>query len=254
MNITEVVVGSCFDSLMKSHKEKIKIVLTTFEAPHFFDSLKKPVLIEGQRFSSLREAWSFLKFLNCMEGLVVNPTEPFAVRIQKNTVAFGRHEIQFEKCHLFPDSKLKTDLEVKKIVNEDYYRVLDIMKLPFCSVEDMKTMNIPNSFVNQVKFFGKKDIVSASYLNFKQINDFNYSDTMAKFYVEKELLHQKDLKRPLISPSRGPRKPKPIVTERIVQPLKKVLYKSTRRVKQHDSKNNFNSFKARGRNSTSIRD
>lgn len=254
MNIAEVVVGSCFDSLMKSYKEKLKIVLTTFEAPHFVDSLKKPVVIDGQQFSNLSEAWSFLKFLNCMEGLVVNPTEPFSIRIEKNIVTFGRHQIYFEKCYLFPDLKVKTDLQVKKTVNENYYRVLDIMKLPFCSVENMKTMDIPNSFINQVKFFGKKDIICVSYLNYEEINDFSYSDTMAKFYVEKELLCQKDLKRPLISPSRGPRKPKPIVMERIVQPLKKVLYKSTKRVKQYDSKNNFNSFKACSRNNTSIRD
>tara|TARA_Y100001954_G_C15734193_1_gene564893 strand:+ start:162 stop:938 length:777 start_codon:yes stop_codon:yes gene_type:complete len=255
LKVRDVIVGSCFDSILKSYTENKKIILTRFDPPHYVDVFDKKYIIEKQFFHRVSDAWSFIKFMISMRGLVINPESPFSVRVQGDRVYFDRHEVHFHRCHLFTDQKVKVDLEVSSIENENMYRVLDIMKLHFCSVEDMNmtSIRIEDSYIDEVRFFGKKEIICISYLDREQLNSFDYSDTMTRFHVEKALLSEGGLRRPLISPTRGPRKPKPYVTERIVEPLKQTIYKSTKRIKYYGRENSFDIVKTRSGYNTSIR-
>ena len=220
-----------------SYVKNMKIVLTSFSEPHFAEEFDQPISIEGQELSSVSDAWSLLRFLVSMNGLVINPKEVYSVRIESSQLSFGGKVIDFEKCHLFPSDKIKVDLKIKKVLNRDMYRVVDVMRLPFCNAQKLTKLRIDNCFIDEVKFYGKKRIACISELSKNQLNDFDYSDTMSKLYLEKQLLLEDDLIRPLISPSRGMRKPKPVVLERIVQPLEEVVYKSTKTVKYYDNKN-----------------
>ena len=200
----------------------------------------------------MADAWNFLRFMISMRGLVVNPEEPFSVRIEGDTIRFGRSEAIFDVCYLFPSDSINTDLNIKRRDNVGVFRVLDIMKLPFCNVEKMKDIRIPESFIEEVRFYGKKNIVSISFLSKEQLTNFDYSDTMSKIYVEKSLLSESDLIRPLISPSRGPRKPKPVVQDRVVMPMEEVVYESTERVKYFEHHDRGVILKTYRRNHTSI--
>ncbi len=227
-------------------------MLTKFSPPSFIDRLEPPLEIEGQEFHTVSDAWSFLRFLISMKGLVVNPEEPFSVRIEDDTVRFGRSEATFDMCHLFPSDSINTNLDIKRRDNVGVFRVLDMMKLPFCNVEKMKDIRIPESFIEEVRFYGKKKIVSISFLSKEQLTNFDYSDTMSRIYVEKSLLNESGLIRPLISPSRGPRKPKPVVQERVVMPMEEVVYESTERVKYYEHHDRGIILKTYRRNHTNI--
>ena len=250
MNCSEVIVGSCIYSLLKSYSENKKLLLTNFSPPLFVDFFSSKIIIENQEYKNISDAWSMLRFLVSMRGLIINPTEPYSVRIEEDTIRFSGNCISFKKCHLFSCRKTKVDLDVKRTLNSDLYRVVDIMKLQFCNVENLETLCVSDSFVQKIMFFGKKKIVCLSKLTKEQINSFDFSDTISRFYVEKKLLDCEDLIRPLISPTRGHRKPKPIVVERVVEPLDEVVYNSTRKVKYYDSKDRINIIKTYCRDNT----
>lgn len=250
MNLDHVIVGSTFEPLLKSYMENKKVLLTKFEAPFFVERFEKPIELEGQTFLSISEAWSFLRFILSMRGLVLNPREPYSVRIEDRTISFGRNSVNFDNCHLFPDPKIKVDLPVKKIANENVYKVMDVMRLTHCNVEGMQSMKIPETYIDEVRFYGKKKIVCISYLSKDQLNSFDFSDTISKMYVEKALLNERDLKRPLISPTRGPRKPKPIVLERVVVDCQETVFRSTKKIKYYEHKDRVNIIKAYRRNRT----
>ena len=99
------------------------------------------------------------------------------------------------------------DLDGKNTLNSDLYRVVDIMKLQFCNVENLETLCVSDGLYRKLCFSAKK-IVCLSKLTKEQINSFDFSDTIGRFYVEKKLLDCEDLIRPLISPTQGHRKPK----------------------------------------------
>lgn len=251
MKLSEVIVGNCIESLLKSYTENKKIILTSFNAPHFVDDFEQPIIIEDQQYTNISDAWNFLRFIVSLRGLVVNPKDVFSVRIESNFVSFSAQKVEFEKCHLFPSSKVKCDLDIRQVKNEDLFKVLDIMKLPFCNVENVTTQKIDNSFIDHVKFYGKKKIVCVSYLTKKQLNDFDYSDTMSRIYVEKHLLECEDIIRPLISPSRGMRKPKPVVLERVVLSMREDIYTSTDEILYYEHKDRDNIIKTYCRNNSS---
>ena len=91
-----------------------------------------------------------------MRGLIINPTEPYSVRIEGDTIRFSGNSISFKKCHLFSCRKTKVDLDVKRTLNSDLYRVVDIMKLQFCNVENLETLCVSDSFIQKIMFFGKR--------------------------------------------------------------------------------------------------
>ena len=220
------------------------LILTHFKAPYNYDNFPLAVQVEGQKFKSMSDCWSFLRFLVAMRGLIVNPKEVDSIRLSGNNLRFGKDELHFDVCHLFVNSKVKADLKVTKTFNKGIYRVIDLMRLPFCNVEKLRDTKVKGSHIDEIRYAGKKQIVCVSYLNFDQLNDFDYSDTMSKFFIERHLLSEPDLIRPLISPNRGPRKPKPIVTERIVELWEDVIYEDTDKVICYGQKDRLNIIKA----------
>ena len=251
MNVEHIIVGNSIESLLKSYSEDKKIILTDFEAPYFEEEFAEPLTIEGQEYKKLSDAWSMLRFIVSMRGLVVNPENLFSLRLNKDSIVFNRRRVTFKKCHLFPNEKTKCHLDIKKVVNQDVYKVIDVMRLPFCNVQYLNTATIDNCFIDKVRFYGKKRIVCTSVLTRKQLNQFDYSDTMSRIYVEKYLINDDRVVRPLISPTRGKRNPKPVVLERIVVPLEETIYESTKEVKFYDSRSRNNIIKAYSRNNTS---
>lgn len=250
MKLGNVIVGHSLAALLKSYGSGYPIVLTKFNSPYMYDTSDSPVLLEGQEFRFFSDAWNFVRFLIAMRGLVVNPREADQVRITDQEVVFGRGEVEYETCHLFYNDKVTTNLEIKKVLNKGIYRVTDVMRLPFCNVENLDSMKVVDSFIEEVRFFGKKEIVCTSFLDREQLNSFDYSDTMSRFFVEKALLKESGLIRPLISPVRGPRKPKPVVLDRHVESWEQTTFKKDKRIKCYDSKNSLNIIKTHCRNNT----
>jgi len=154
----------------------------------------------------------------------------------------------------FPDSTIKSELEILSTDQRDSYKIIDFMRLKFCSVSNLVPIFPKESFISRIESTGKKELYSVSHLTREQLTDFNYSDTMVRFIVQKLLAEREDIHRPLIHKGGSVRRiPKLEVTERVVVPLEEVQYKSTEKIKFYDRKKRSNIVKAYRRDYPSIK-
>lgn len=249
MFLEDVIVGSCPYALLKSYAEKIPIVIDRYGSPDIDLEFKKQISIESLKTKSMADSWSMLKFLLSMEGLVVNPGQLEYLRIEDNALSFRNTTINFRKCHLFPSSVAKTELDVLRIENQDIYKTSDFMRLKFCNASNIDSIFPKDTFIDAIKCYGKKDVLAISTLSKEQLTNFDYSDTIVRFISEKELLKDERLHRPKISSVREDRRnPKLTVIERRVVSLEETVYKSSKKVKYYDRKKRNDILKAYRRN------
>jgi|14_taG_2_1085336.scaffolds.fasta_scaffold01384_2 hypothetical protein len=251
MLLSDVIVGSCIHALLKSYSEGTPIVLVDYESPSVDKRFEHPIRIETLNTLEVVDAWSMLKFLCSMRGLIINPDALDFLRIEKNNIGFRGTSLEFEKCHLFPSRTIKTDLDIRKIEHENLYKTMDFMRLKFCNVTNIDTIFPKESFIDLIRCFGKKEVVAVCNLTKEQLTNFDYSDTIVRFASQKELLKDERLHRP-ITRGESRRNPNLEVIERRVTPLEEVVYKSSKKVKYYDRQKRDDILKAYRRNSSSI--
>jgi hypothetical protein len=250
--IEEVIVGHSVHALLKSYLCGIPIVLPSHTLPPIDLKLEHEISIEQLQTRSYSDAWSMLKFLCSMKGLIVNPEDLEYVRVESE-IRFRGSEISFQKCHLFPDQKIKTELEVVSVMDQDLYRIIDFMRLKFCDASNLDPVSPEESFISRIESTSKKELYSVSFLTREQLTDFDYSDTMVRFITQKVLLEQDGLHRPLIHRGGTSRRvPKLEVTERVVIPMEETVYKGSSKIKFYDRKKRINIIKTYSRHCSSI--
>lgn len=253
MLLGEVIVGSCIHALLKSHKDKIPILIDSMNSPPDHQELPFDISVAGITTGHLYDAWSILKFSLSMEGLVINPSDLEYVRVEEDTVSSKGVRINFTKCHLFPSKKVKTDLEIKKIQDEGLYKVVDFMRLKTGSVTNISTVYLKDTFIESIKLLNAKNIMSLSTLTKEQLTDFDYSDTIVKFISQKELSDNENIHRPPIRKGSIHRRNLKIeVMKRDVESLEENVYKSSKRVKYYDRKKRNDILKAYRRDNSSL--
>ena len=253
MILEEVIVGGCVPALLKCYQDGIPIVLPCHTQPTIDLKFESEITIEQLTTSRHVEAWSMLKFLCAMRGLIINSNDLEYVRIEGTKVLIRGTEIEFKKCHFFPHNLVKSDLSIADVQNKNCYKIIDFMRLKFCDASNLVPIFPKEHFISRIESVGRKDIFSLSYLQKEQLTNFDYSDTMVRFIVEKLLQDSSELHRPLISKdSESRRKPKLEVLERKVLSAEEVVYSSTKKVKFYDRKKRSNIIKAYSRNCSSI--
>lgn len=250
--LEEVIVGRSVAALLKSYIDGIPIVLSDHARPSIDLKLEHEISIEQLKTRNYSDAWSMLKFLCGMKGLIVNPEDLEYVRIESE-VSFRGSKIGFQKCHLFPDYRIKAELEVASIIDQDLYRIVDFMRLKFCDASNLEPVFPKGSFISRIESTSKKELYSVSFLTKEQLTDFDYSDTMVRFITQKVLLEQGGLYRPLIHKDGTSRRvPKLEVTERVVIPMEETEYKGNNKIKFYDRKKRSNIIKTYSRHCSSI--
>lgn len=253
MKLDELIVGGCTYALLKSYISNTPIILTKSQEPTVDLKFDSSIRIEQLITSKHSEAWSMLKFLCGMRGLIVNHREVEYVRIENLKSTTRDNQIQFNKCHLFPDSIIKTDLQIVKTKYQNCYKIIDFMRLKFCDASNLVSISPKDSFISRIESTGKKEIYSLSCLKKEQLTNFDYSDTMVRFIVQKLLLDDDSIHRPLIHKGSTARRiPKLEVTERLVLPLEEVVYRSTKKIKFYGRKERIDIVKAYRRDNPSI--
>tara|TARA_R110001583_G_scaffold15480_20_gene63663 strand:- start:1276 stop:2031 length:756 start_codon:yes stop_codon:yes gene_type:complete len=251
MLLEDVIVGSCIHALLKSYLEGIPVVLVDHEIPPVDMTFDHPIQIETLNTLEVGDAWSMLKFLCSMRGLIVNPDSLDFLRIEKNSIGFKGTSIEFKKCHLFPSQSIRADLDIRKIEHEDLYKTMDFMRLKFCNVTNIDTIFPEESFVKMIRCFGKKEVVAVCNLTKEQLTNFDYSDTIVRFVSQKELLKDERLHRP-ITRGESRRNPNLEVIERRVIPLEEVVYRNNKKVKYYDRQKRDDILKTYRRDNSSI--
>ena len=229
MNRAELIVGSSTEALQKCYANHIPIILSKFVPPTEDLYYDDPFAFEGLVFFKERDLWSYLKFVCSLGGLVINHKEPSAVRVAKDLVKIVNTnqslDIRFDKCYVYQDNKINCDLEIDYILNRDRYKVLDFMKIRMGSHSGFAHLNGGRHFVEDI-YLEDSDIICVSYLSNVQINDFEYSDTMARFVTQKVLEEFKAITLPFVDKEQKfRRKLKLEVIKREVLPLETIYYK-----------------------------
>ena len=183
----EIVVGGNLNALLYSYHKKIPLVINKLLPPHRFE------VTEGR--SSL-ELWNKLFFTLSLLGLNLLGDKTRSTRIKENQITVATKgarafKANFKKLIIFDDEDVSgLPLPIKE--NEDFI-VLDWMSLRCCETHSHNYFKTDDQLVNEVHFYPSeridgnhvkiKDIVTISFLNKPQLEDFEYSDTYAKFKI-----------------------------------------------------------------------
>lgn len=161
---------------------------------------------DGHNFSflhteskSCRLAWERLMFVMGLGGQLPMTNRASAANIQDNLLKvtttnsrLGRFE--FEKLVIFDDTRV-SGLPLIKERHKGKYRVLDWFDVRSGMEHEHDVFETDSDFIKTVHFypsdrFGeqkksriRKDLVAVSYLDQEQLDDFDYSDTMARFKI-----------------------------------------------------------------------
>ena len=193
-----IVIGGSLSAKMYAYYNKCPCIYRSFDAPFRFGLSKQKVLLESEQ-EDLLQAWERVTFLLSLGGQLPMGDKVGSLNVRDNLLKattlnsrLGRFE--FQKLVIYDDRDiyglpLIKDQEVGKSRVIDWFDVRSGMEHEHDSFET------DDDFVKEVIFypsdrFGnqksgrvRKDLVAISYLDENQINDFEYSSTMARFKI-----------------------------------------------------------------------
>jgi len=190
----EVAVGGNLSSLIYSYTHNIPVVINDLNLPHRFETMKA---------HSKLELWKKLYFLLSLSGLNLLGDKTQHTRIKdENTLSVSTTNsrlvrINFDKLIVFDDEKISgLPLSVEELYqSSSKFLILDWMIARPCMEHDFVHFHTGDEFVKDIHFYPtermtgihprKKDVVAISYLTEEQLQDFEYSDTYARFKTTK---------------------------------------------------------------------
>jgi len=213
-NVEELVIGDSLEAISYSYLNERPLILNSIKKPHFFDFFdagvdlsKYPIeIVEYEMVgldntkivgASKLEIWENLVFCLSMSGLVPASDKVYSMRIEDNnllklTTKDSRVlRFKFDKLRIF-DTENMAGLESFKEVNK--FKVVDWINVRSGMKHEYDYFETKDDFVKEVYFYPsqrtgagekdeRKDLVAVSYLTKEQLNDFEYSDTYAKFKI-----------------------------------------------------------------------
>ena len=247
MLVDSIVIGNTVESMFYALKTD-SYHLTTPRLPLlFYRQLEVPIL--GN--STEPKAWSRLYTMLGLCGKLINFEDLNNIKIEENVLkashAHGLSKFQFEQCQVFDSALLSHENEVLK-VSEPSFIAIDDFELRNIgrSVEEIQPRITPGDFMKKVYFYTSErvdganyitDCVSESILTPEQMLDFNFSDTMAMFVVERHLNSVGVFGLPAGIYANGSvkyRKPKVKHVKRLVSKVDNNTYKDTSLVRFFD--------------------
>jgi len=189
-HFSKVVVGGNLSSFLYSYTYGLPLVINELAPPHRFEEIDE---------RSQLELWKKLYFLLSLSGLNLTGDKTQQVRIKENNqlsvTLSGANllKINFDELVLFNNENINglppPVKETKKFL------VLDWMIARSCMEHTFVHFHTKDKFVKDIYFYpterlsglhpNKKDLVVISYLTKKQLQDFDYSDTYARFKTTK---------------------------------------------------------------------
>ena len=197
----DIVVGHSLKAVEYASKRKIPLILNSDKVPFKFDTIgdnfRKRISL-GKNYNREIELWSVLLYEHALGGLV-----PFGKGVSKINVENSEMKVfirdskcltvNFSRCFVFEDDNTYLENEILS-KEKDKYRVIDWFDVKQGASHSLELLEGEDDFVKTVIFYkseridgnhNKKDCVSVSYLHPEQLNDFDFSDTMARFKVQK---------------------------------------------------------------------
>ena len=197
----QIVVGGDLRSLLYAAFRGLPLIYCNPIPPFRFDRLshnKLSVLgFSSQSGVYAREIWERISFFMGLSGLLLSSEGCNTLRVKDKQLVmsteFTKFKYNFRKLIIVDDTQisgLPRVIKQKSNVN----RVIDWVNVRSGCRHDLDTLEDPDSnFVRKIYFYPSersdnpnlKDLVAVSYLTDKQIANFDFSDTMAKFKITK---------------------------------------------------------------------
>ena len=197
-----IVIGGGLNAKVYAYYTKCPCICGNNVAPFRFDMLQKEVVqkLPGQNKNSLQN-WEVLNFILGMSGQLPMGDKVTSLNIRDNIIKATTKDsrlakFEFNKLVIFDDKDVY-GLPLIKEKKVGKSRVLDWFNVRSGMEHDHDLFETQDNFVREVIFYSsdrfgtqksgrnRKDLVSVSYLEEDQVNDFEYSDTMARFKILK---------------------------------------------------------------------
>tara|TARA_Y100000310_G_scaffold149383_1_gene148657 strand:+ start:9 stop:881 length:873 start_codon:yes stop_codon:yes gene_type:complete len=196
-----IVIGGGLNALLYAYLNNCPCIFTNIDPPFRFDDFDESFDFRplGVITSSKLELWERLIRVLGLSGLLPMADKTASITINKNVLKAITHvsrlgRFQFEKLIIFDDEKVsglpfienRIELPAKVI---DWFNVRSGME------HHLDVIHTHDHFVSRIYFYpsdrldgakGKrlrKDLVAVSYLEPDQLNNFDYSPTMARFKI-----------------------------------------------------------------------
>ena len=187
----EIIAGGNLNAFLQSYQSNTPLIINKLSPPHRFETFKS--------FNSL-DLWNKLFFVLSTSALNLIGDKARNIRIKENEISISTNgarvlKAEFKKLIIFDDENISgLPLPIKE--NEDFI-ILDWIIARSCEKHAHEFLSTNAPLVNKLYFYPSerqdgyrsdiKDLVAISYLNKQQLNDFEYSDTYAKFKAMKML-------------------------------------------------------------------
>lgn len=196
-----IVIGGGLNAKMYSYYNKCPCICRSTDAPFEFDMLQQAPLpkVQGYDPKNTLQVWERLSFLLGISGQLPMDGNVSGINIRDNvlkvtTIGSRLCRFKFDKLIIFNDRDVfgLPLIKGREIGNS---RVIDWFNVRSGMEHMHDSITTDDNFVKEVIFypsdrFGnqksgriRKDLVSISYLDENEINDFEYSDTMARFKI-----------------------------------------------------------------------
>lgn len=200
MEFKSIVIGSSLSALLYAYYNRYPLIVNSFRRPFRFDNLPFDINFDGKNMTNESNIWHLVSFKLSMEGLSPFGPSITSLRIKdrtiSNTVEPGTNiKVDFEKCYIFDDDNLIVENEILKEPTDDV-RVFDWMNVRRGTTHGLDYLGSSDNFVKDIYFYrseridgnhNKKDLVAVSYLKQEDLSNFEYSETMARFKIQKEM-------------------------------------------------------------------
>ena len=172
----KVVVGSFVNALVYAFNEGIPLLNNCVKAPYDFE-----YFASGK---SKLKLWQELSFNLSMLGLLPAADKIHSIRLDDNkliahSVNSKLLEFQCEKIVLYDDENVK-GLPIPRKANNNR-EVVDYMHAKPCCRHSHKMLETEDKIVNKIFLYPKNYVKILSLLTTKQLEDFDYSGTYARF-------------------------------------------------------------------------
>tara|TARA_B100000085_G_scaffold60353_1_gene53107 strand:- start:10284 stop:11072 length:789 start_codon:yes stop_codon:yes gene_type:complete len=201
MHLGDIVIGSSLEALFYAFAKQVTFISTRKDPPMFYRRLATPIF----GFTVEPVAWSRLFFMMGMLGKLIDLADhgridvrsDGSLKIRKNGLT---SEYTFDKCEIFEASDVDLDLIPEQVLEKGFL-VLDDFELSSLGSRkaSIKSVKSKNQFIREMHFYSSDRIAGANYvtdcvteslLTQEQLNSFDYSDTMARFVIERALADQ----------------------------------------------------------------
>ena len=214
-----VVLGSSLSAILFAAQNLFPVVFSDLRKPFRFDYFEPTIdlsflnlppgrgpksltTLDGQIAVGLAKylAWERLRFLLAMKGHVPLSNLCCSIRAFDNTInCYNEYskiaEIRFNNCYYFGDDNVQ-GLSEQKVLDNYEYICYDWIAFNKGGKHDIDFIETNDDFVKRVWFYSSdridgntavKDACILSILTEEQAQDFDYSETMAKFKLISEM-------------------------------------------------------------------